>query len=123
MTRIRIRISALLVLGLILGLSSHALAQVTYIEPLVGGCFLNTSSGNTECASATFSLMTGGTGGGTAVLNGSSGTVSDVTGLQIVIQNTTTGQQSYGNNDLRPCGSVGVQPPTLRIGSRSFSCG
>ena len=83
----------LLVLGLIFGLSSGASAQLVVTEPGAGGCFINV--GVTECAKATFSLMSG-----TTVLTGTSA-LSGVTGLQIVIQNTTpTSVTTYSNNDL-----------------------
>ena len=83
----------LLSLGLLFGLSSGASAQLVVTEPGAGGCFINV--GVTECAKATFSLMSG-----TTVLTGTSA-LSGVTGLQIVIQNTTpTSLTTYTNNDL-----------------------
>ena len=89
-----------LVLGLIFGLSSGASAQLTFVETGPGGCFVNPTSGTTDCAKATFSLMIGGTGGGPGnVITGTSAT--NVTGLQIRIQNTTpTTVTNYGNADL-----------------------
>jgi hypothetical protein len=88
----------LLVLGLVFGLSSGASAQITFTETGTGGCFVNL--GVTECAKATFSLMTRGTGGAPgSVFAGTS--TSNVTGLQIVIQNTTpTTLTTYTNADL-----------------------
>lgn len=90
----------LLTFGLLLGLSSEALAQISFTESGAGGCFANPTSSHTDCAIATFSLMTGGTNGQAGnVISGSS--ASDVTGLQIVIQNTTpTSLTSYLNADL-----------------------
>ena len=91
-----------LVLGLIFGLSSRASAQLSFVETGVGGCFVNnsTTTPTTECAKATFSLMTGGSGGTPgSVITGTS--ANNVTGLQIVIHNTTpTTLKNYGNADL-----------------------
>ena len=90
-----------LVLGLMFGLSSGASAQLTFVETGPGGCFVNPMSGTTDCAKATFSLMTGGSAGspGTVVVGATSAT--NVTGLQIRIQNTTpTTVTNYGNADL-----------------------
>ena len=88
----------LLVLGLIFGLSSGASAQLSFVETGTGGCFVNGTV--TECAKATFSLMTGGIGGAPgSVIAGTF--ASNVTGLQIVIKNTTpTTVTNYANADL-----------------------
>ena len=92
MRSIRPNALILLSLGLLFGLSSGASAQLVVTEAGVGGCFVNL--GVTECAKATFSLMNG-----TTVLTGTS--ASNVTGLQIVIQNTTpTSVTTYANADL-----------------------
>ena len=89
-----------LVLGLMFGLSSGASAQLTFVETGPGGCFVNPTTGTTECAKATFSLMTGGPAGSPGtVVGGTSAT--NVTGLQIRIQNTTpTTVTNYVNADL-----------------------
>lgn len=97
-----VRLSAFMLLlgGLILGLCPPAIAQITFTESGTGGCISNSTSGHTDCASATFSLMTGGSGGSAGtVISGTS--ASNVTGLQIVIRNTTpTTLTSYQNADL-----------------------
>ena len=89
-----------LVLGLMFGLSSGASAQLTFVETGPGGCFVNPTTGTTECAKATFSLMTGGSAGSPGTVIGGT-SASNVTGLQIRIQNTTpTTVTNYGNADL-----------------------
>src|ERR1051326_8621119 len=88
MKPLRINALVLLACGLIFGAASGARAQVTYTESGTGGCFVNPGSGLTDCAKATFSLMTGGTSGSPGtVISGTSAT--SVTGLQIVVQNNT----------------------------------
>ena len=100
MRSIRPNAAMFLVLGLMFGLTSGASAQVTFVEMGPGGCFLNPTSGTTDCAKATFSLMTGGSAGSPGtVIGGTSAT--NVTGLQIRIQNTTpTTVTNYVNADL-----------------------
>lgn len=100
MRSMRPNAAMLLVLGLIFGLSSGASAQVTFVETGAGGCFVNPTTGTTECAKATFSLMTGGSAGSPGTVIGGT-SASNVTGLQIRIQNTTpTTVKAYGNADL-----------------------
>ena len=92
--------------SLIVGAVSTARAQITAIPSGTNGCFVNSSSNNTDCAQATFSLMTGGSinSSGTVtspgiVVSGTSAT--NVTGIQIVLQNTTPlGMTNYGNADV-----------------------
>lgn len=100
MRSIRPNAAMFLVLGLMFGLTSGASAQVTFVEMGPGGCFVNPTSGTTDCAKATFSLMTGGSAGSPGtVIGGTSAT--NVTGLQIRIQNTTpTTVTNYQNADL-----------------------
>ena len=89
-----------LVLGLMFGLTSGASAQVTFDEMGPGGCFVNPTSGTTDCAKATFSLMTGGFAGSPGTVFGGT-SATNVTGLQIRIQNTTpTTVTNYLNADL-----------------------
>ena len=100
MRSIRPNAAMFLVLGLMFGLTSGASAQVTFVEMGPGGCFVNPTTSTTDCAKATFSLMTGGSAGSPgSVIGGTS--ASNVTGLQILIQNTTpTTVTNYGNADL-----------------------
>lgn len=101
MKQVRLIALAVMAFGLITGLSSSgALAQVSFTEPRTGGCFSNPTTHNTDCAVATFSLMTGGTSGQAGnVITGTS--ANNVTGLQIVIQNTTSSSlTTYTNPDL-----------------------
>ena len=100
MRSMRPNAAMLLVLGLIFGLSSGASAQVTFVEMGPGGCFVNPTTSTTDCAKATFSLMTGGSAGSPGTVIGGT-SASNVTGLQILIQNTTpTTVTNYGNADL-----------------------
>ena len=90
MRPLSVRVLVILAVVLMFGAASSARAQVTYTESGTGGCFVNGSTGNTDCARATFSLMTGGSSGSPGnVISGTS--ASNVTGIQIVIRNTTPG--------------------------------
>ena len=119
MTPIRFGVVLGVMLGLVSCLASGAFAQVTFTESGTGGCTtVVTSSGNhTDCASATFSLMTGGTGGTPgSVVSGK--TATNVTGIQIVIRNTTPAtMNNYLNQDLLTGFFWGLNPsfnnPTL----------
>jgi len=95
-----LRLFAILLFGLLFGTLSDARAQVSYTPLGAGGCFVNANSTKTDCAKATFSLMTGGSGGNPGVAV--SGTAaSNVTGIQIIIQNTTPSSLTkYVNGDL-----------------------